>query len=167
MQQHEFEKQLSRKIIVRRIIMGLATLGLLAMGIVGMYLLEATKEVILHEHQFIPTWEEVKYNYDYLYYIVFGFWCAFMAGSLVLIDFLVSGFRVFQAGTEIVTLYRSMIFNIVYIDGVQRGRRGPFAFLQAVECQLADGTNLSIIFNRGLKYYAYVVFSDDTESMYI
>ena len=167
MEQLEFERYLFKKVHTRRIIMCLTALGLLAMGIGGMYLLEATKEVILHEHQFIPTWEEVKYNYDYLYYIVFGFWGAFMAGSLVLIDFLVSGFRVFQAGTEIVTIYRSMIFNIVYIDGVQRGRRGPFAFLQAVECQLADGTNLSIIFNRGLKYYAYVVFSDDTESMYI
>lgn len=167
MKQFEFEKYLSKKIFTRRVIMCVMAFGLLTMGIGGMYLLEATKEVIRHEHQYIPTWEEVKYNYDYLYYIVFGFLGSAMTGLLLLIDFLTSGFRVFQAGTEIVTIYRSMIFNIVYIDGVQRGRRGPLAFLQAVECQLKDGTRLTIIFNRGLKYYAYVAFSDDTESMYI
>lgn len=167
MKQSEFEKRLSKKIFARRVMMCVMTFSLLTIGILGVHLLEATKEVILHQHQFIPTWEEVKYNYDYLYYIVFGFFGSAMSGLLLLIDFLCCGFRVFQAGSEIVTIYRGLVFKNVYIDGVQRGRRGPLAFLQAVECQLKDGTRLTIIFNRGLKYYAYVAFSDDTESMYI
>ncbi len=166
MHRDEFEKQLRKKDRYRRLIEGVLTGVLLAVGILFWYLRESTKEVILHEgFYFIPGWEEVNYNDNYVPFILLGFLGAFCIGVFWLIDLMMCRFATIQKDLHQITIYRGMLHEIVYVDGAEKGRIEPFSFTNVAEVRLANNVKVTVSFQRGIFHIAHVSFSDDTPSI--
>lgn len=168
MRQEEFENQLRKRIRKQRLIEGAVTAFLLVMGIVSWSLREATKEVVIHEGAlFIPGWEEVNYNNAYVPFIVMGLVCAVIPGSFLLVDLLMCRFETVHKDLHDITLYRGVLHNIVYVDGIEKGRIEPFSYTNVVETRLPSNVKITVSFQRGILYLAHISFSDDTASMQV
>ena len=166
MPQDQFEKHLSRKMLKRRLIEGAFVLVFLALSIVCYHLREASKEVIYHEgFYFIPGWDEVNYNDSYIPFIVLGLIVATMAGSFLLADLISCRFATVQKDLYRITVYRGMLHNSVYVDGVEKGRMEPFSFSHVVEVWLANRIRVTVSFSRTVWYIAHISFSDQTASV--
>ena len=163
--QADFERELSAKIRTRRVITGCVALIFLAMFILFLSLRESTKEVIVHSAGFIiPSWTEVRYNDAYIFPIVLGLIVAMMSGIFLIMDFAMCGYRTIHKDPHCITLYRGMSCNIVYVDGQEKGRMGPFAVSNVVEVWLPNRIRVTVSFSRAIWYMAHVSFSDDTAS---
>lgn len=160
------EKQLSRRILKRRIIAGAVAVLFLALFIVCYCLREASKEVIVHEgYLFIPSWEEVKYNNQYIPWIVIGIYGTVMAGIWLLCDIVSCKFRTVEKDQHYITLYRGMVHSVVYIDAEEKGRLGAFSRAKVVEAKLPNNVKITVSFSRNIFYIAHISFSDDTRSI--
>ena len=163
MWQTEFEAALSKKTSKRRWTSGLICLGLLALFILFMTLREVTKEVIVHDgYSFLPAWEEVRYNPVYIPFCVISIMGSIYAGIFLLVDFLFCQHRTFQHPPHSITVYRSMSHNIVYVDGKEVGKLGPFTYDHVIETKLPTGEKVIVSFSR---YHARISYSDDTPSV--
>ena len=54
--------------------------------------------------------------------------------------------------------------RIVYVDGQEKGRIGPFSHSHVVETWLPNRIRVTVSFSRVFSYIAHVSFSDDTAS---
>ena len=163
--QAEFERELSKKINTRRLIEGCLTLTFLALFILSLVLRESTKEIIVHEYgSLIPSWTEVNYNSAYLFPILLGLIGGILSGVFLLMDFLMCGYRTIRKDLHCITLYRALTCNIVYVDGKEEGRMGPFTHSNVVEVWLPNRVRVTVSFSRTAWYMAHVSFSDDTAS---
>lgn len=163
--QADFERELSAKIRTRRVITGCVALIFLAIFILFLSLRESTKEVIVHNASFLlPSWTEVRYNDGYIFPIVLGLIGAMMSGIFLIMDFALCGHRTVHKDLHCITLYRGMSCNIVYVDGQEKGRIGPFSHTNVVEVWLPNRVRVTVSFSRAMWYMAHVSFSDDTAS---
>ena len=163
--QADFERELSQKIRIRRLIIGCLALVFFTMFITCWILMEATKEINIYGGPApIPTWERVEYNEAYLPLIIISMIVAILCGIIVLTDFAMSGFRTVRKDMHCVTICRGLCNNIVYVDGQEKGRIGPFSHTHVVEAWMSNGVRVTVSFSRALWYMAHVSFSDDTAS---
>lgn len=163
--QADFERELSAKIRTRRLITGCLALIFLALFILFASLRESTKEVVVHEAGFIiPSWTEINYNNGYLFPIAVGIMGAVFSGIFLIMDFAMCGFRTIRKDGHDITIYRGMNRSIVYVDGQEKGRIGPFDMSHVVEVWLPNRVRVTVSFSRAIWYMAHVSFSDDTAS---
>ena len=163
--QADFERELSKRIRTRRLIIGCLALIFLALFMTGWIMLEATKDVIIRGGPApIPTWEHVDYNEAYIPLIVLSMAAAVCCGVVLLVDFVMCGHRTIRKDLHCITLYRGLGCNIVYVDGQEKGRIGPFSHTHVVETWLPNRIRVTVSFSRVFSYIAHVSFSDDTAS---
>ena len=164
--QADFERELSTKIRTRRLITGCLILTFLALFILCLILRETTKEVITHHYgiSFIPARTEVRYNEAYLIPIVLGLLGATLAGSILIADFALCGYRTVHKDDHDITICRGMTHNIVYVDGQEKGRVGPMDMSHVIEVWLPNRVRVTVSFSQVIWYMAHVSFSDDTAS---
>lgn len=163
--QADFERELSAKIRTRRLITGCLALIFLALFILFVSLRESTKEVVVYEAGFIiPSWPEVHYNNGYLFPIALGIMGVIFFGIFLIMDFAMCGFRTIHKDGHDITVCRGMNRNIVYVDGQEKGRIGPFDMSHVVEVWLPNRVRVTVSFSRVIWYMAHVSFSDDTAS---
>lgn len=168
MTQSEFEKQLSKADTKRRLIEGALTLVFFVIFIVSWSLREATKEVIVHEgYLFIPSWEEVNYDPIYLPFILLGVLGAIGVGCFLLSDCLFCRYETVEKDSHYITIHRTLLHNIVYIDGKEVDRLGPFFISHVVETKLPGNVKVTVSFSRTVWSLAHISFSDDTPSVEI
>ena len=164
--QADFERELSAKIGTRRLIIGCLALTFFALFILCMILREASKEVITLNYglSFLPTRTEIRYNEAYVIPIVLGLLGTALAGSFLIADFSLCGYRTLHKDGHDITIFRGMTHNSVYIDGQERGRIGPLDMSHVVEVWLPNRVRVTVSFSRAVWYMAHVSFSDDTAS---
>lgn len=168
MSQAEFEKQLSKADMKRRLIEGSLTLGFFIIFIISWSFREATKEVIVHQgYLFIPSWEEVNYDPIYLPFILLGVLGAMGSGCFLLSDCLFCKFAAVEKDSHYITLHRTLLHNVVYIDGKEVDRLGPFFISHVVETKLPGNVKVTVSFSRTVWFLAHISFSDDTPSVEI
>lgn len=168
MSQAEFEKQLSKTDMKRRLIEGSLTLGFFVLFIISWAFRETTKEVIVHEgYLFIPSWEEVNYNPVCLPFILLGALGAMASGCFLLSDCLFCKFATVEKDSHYITIHRTLLCNIVYINGKEVDRLGPFFITHVVETRLPGNVKVTVSFSRTVWCLAHVSFSDDTPSVEI
>ena len=169
---YELEIKLRRTIRTRRIVFGCAAVLLFVLFAVSWTLFETSKVVTQDPIVFDgitvhPGFQQVTYEYGYITPLVIGLAGACGAGAFLLSDFLFCRFQTVTKDGQDVTVYRGMLYNIVYVEGGEQGRIGPFMFSNVVEVWLPDKTRVTVSFSRTWLYMAHVSFSDDTASMEI
>ncbi len=163
--QADFERELSSKIRTRRLIIGCLALVFLALFMAGWILLETTQELIVYGGPPpIPSWEHVEYNYGYIAPIALGLLGIVYCGIMLLTDFVMCGHKTIRKDLHYITLYRGIGHNIVYVDGQEKGRIGPFSHTNVAEVWLPNRIRVTVSFSRTISYMAHVSFSDDTAS---
>jgi len=152
----------------RRLIQGALVLGFFMLFIVFYTIRESSKEVIIHEgYLFIPSWEEVNYNNIYAPFIVLGLLGAMGSGCFLLSDCLFCRHKTVEKDSHFITIHRTMLHNIVYINGKEVDRLGPFFISHVVETKLSNHVKVTVSFSRSVWYLAHISFSDDTPSVEI
>ena len=164
--QAEFERELSKKIRTRRLTQCIICLLCLTLFIACWIMLEATKETITHGSPApIPSWTSERYtNTGYIFPLVIGLVGCILCASMLLTDFMMCGFQTIRKDMQLITIYRSMLHNVVYVDGKEMGRIGPFMHTNVVEVWLQNRVKVTVCFSRSISYMAHVSFSDDTAS---
>ncbi len=160
----QLEKRLSKIMKKRRMIEGLICVIFFVIGIVCSILREASREVIVHGEGFL-SFEEVKYNNNYIAGIVIGFFVSFFLAIFFLSDLLASGFATTKANGHFITIYRGMNSNYVYINGDEKGKIGPFDLNNVFETKLPDGVKVVVSFSRRMLTYAHISYSDNNPSV--
>ena len=164
--QADFERELAARIRTRRLIFSCLALTFFALLILCVALRESTKEIIVHNfgYSIIPPWTEVNYNDGYIFPIVLTLMGTVFTGFLLIVDFLMCGYRTVHKDLHCITLYRGIHNSIVYIDGTEKGRLSPLSHTHVVEAWMSNGVRVTVSFSRALWYMAHVSFSDDTAS---
>lgn len=160
------ENKLNKLLIKGRIILVLLAIISLAIGIACSILFETTKEVIPHINEFF-SWEEVNYNYDYIYGIVFGFFGAFLFAIFFIVHLLFCKYRSITKGESVITIYRGFFQYIAYVNGKEVDRLFLNIFKYVMEFRLNDGVRVTISFPRNCFGFAHLSFSDNSPSMTI
>lgn len=163
--QADFERDLSNKIITRRLITGCLTLVFLALFILFFFLREASRTVTVHGTGFsMLSWTEIRYEDSYIPFIVIGLIGALVSGIFLLVDLMMCGYKTVRKDQHCITIFRGMSHSIVYVDGREQGRTGPFRHSNVVEVWLPNRVRVTVSFSRAIWYMAHVSFSDDTAS---
>lgn len=168
----ELETRLRRIMRVRRIILGCATVLLSVLFVASWWLWEAsevvTQDPIIYDGIVVhPGFKHVTHEDSYITSLIIGLLGACGAGTFLLSDFLFCRFQTVTKDGQDVTVHRGMLYNIVYVEGQEQGRLGPFMFTSVVEVWLPDKTRVTVSFGRTIWYMAHVSFSDNTASMEI
>lgn len=164
--QADFERDLATKIRIRRLITSCLTLTFLAMLLLCVILWETTKEVIVHNsaYSILPPWTEVKYDHSYIFPSIMMLLGTVLSATFLIVDFLLCGYRTIHKDQHCITIYRGLQCNIVYVDGEEKGRKGPWHTSNVIEVWLPNGIRVTVSFSRATWYMAHVSFSDDTAS---
>lgn len=163
--QADFERDLSNKIITRRLITGCLALVFLALFILFFCLREASRMVVVHGSGFsLVSWTEVTYEDSYISLIVISLIDTALATITLILNLLLCGHKTIRKDQHCITIFRGMTSSIVYVDGQEKGRMGPFSHSNVVEVWLSNGVRVTISFSRAIWYMAHVSFSDDTAS---
>ncbi len=166
----ELEKQLTQIIRRRRIILTAVTILSFAVFVGSWWLYEATKEVIqnpiiIDGIEVHPGFAHTKYNDTYIAPLIVGLMGATTAASFLFSDFLTVRFRTVTKNGHSLTVYRGFLHSIVYVNGKEQGRIGPFTYTHVVEVWLPDKTRATVSFSRTIWYLAHISFSDQTTSI--
>ena len=164
--QADFERDLATKIRIRRLITSCLALTFLAMLILCVILWETTKEVIVHNagYSLLPLWTEVKHNNAYIFPIILMLLGTIVSGIILVVDLLMGGYRTIHKDQHYITLYRGLRYNMVYVDGEEKGRKPHFRTSNVIEVWLPNKVRVTVSFSRATWYMAHVSFSDDTAS---
>ena len=164
--QADFERDLATRIRIRRLITSCLALTFLAMLILCVILWETTKEVIIHNspYSILPLWTEVKHNNNYIFPMISMFLGTIVSSIILIVDLLMGGFRTVYKDQHCITLYRGIRYNMVYVNGEEKGRKRHFHTSNVIEVWLPNGVRVTVSFSRATWYMAHISFSDDTAS---
>ena len=163
--QADFERALSNKIITRRLITGCLALVFSALFILFFFLREASRTVVVHGTGFsMVSWTEVQYEASYIPFIVISLSGGIISFIFLIVDLMMCGHKTVRKDLHCITLYRGIGSSIVYVDGQEQGRIGPFSHSHVVEVWLPNRVRVTVSFSRAIWYMAHVSFSDDTAS---
>jgi hypothetical protein len=121
--------------------------------------------VVVHGSGFsLVSWTEVTYEYSYIPLIVISLIGTALTTITLILNLLLCGHKTIRKDQHCITIFRGMTSSIVYVDGQEKGRMGPFSHSNVVEVWLSNGVRVTISFSRAIWYMAHVSFSDDTAS---
>lgn len=164
MTQEQFEKYLSRQMVKRRLTEVAVAVVLLVIGIVCNHLREASKQIV-HGTGAFDFYSYAVYNDTYLPFIIAGLSCGMVCCLVVFVDLLLCKYRTVHKGQQYLTVYRGMVFNIVYVDGVEKGRIIPMRHMNMIEVWLAGPVRATVHFTTSALNLAHISFSDHTATM--
>ena len=162
------EKRLKTRMLIQRIVMITLIIGLTACAIVGNILFTNSKEVVVHGVPDTPfTWEEVKYNYDYLNPFIFGAFGAVLATLFFIFHLIYCKYRIVELGRDVIIVYRGLIIDRLYVNGEKAGTKSGFSLNPVITAELSDGIVIYVSFVQKINSIAYVSFSTNTSAIYI
>ncbi len=129
----KLDLQLRKQIQKNKLIWGLVALAGFGMFIVFAALREAADSLDI-----------VLLVLPAVFTLTFGI--SFFIGSLF------CRFESVQSGKDVITVYRGMLHNILYINGVEKDRTAPFNYHYYLEGRLSDGSTATVAFAR---WYAF------------
>ena len=164
--QADFERELSKKIFARRLITGCLALVFLALFLLFFFLREASKTVTVHDAGYSTlSWTKIQYDNSYIPFIVISFFGCLISTIALIVDLMMCGYKTICKDQHCITLYRGMARHIVYVDGQEKGRVGPFSLSNVVEVWLPNRVQVTVSVSRTIWYIAHVSFSDNTASI--
>ena len=159
----ELERYLSRQNLKRRLIMAMIAATLLTLGFICNHLREASRTMVPYEQ--FPEIQHAVYNNSYIPWIIAGTTAGICACFVLLLDIILCKFKTVQIGEQYLTLYRGLLFCIIYVDCVEKGRTIPFANANIVDVWLANRVRATVCFRRTLLQIAHISFSNHTASI--
>lgn len=164
--QQAFEKYLSRRILKKRLMMLFIAIVFLAGAIVFYQLAESTKEIIqvpIGDFGHFIT-REVRQDWMIVVFVICEM-ATIISFFLVIRDLFLCRFKTLSKGDQYVTVYRGILYNIVYVDWVENGRTIPLPNANIVETWLHDRVRLTVHFTQSFHNFAFVSFSDNTATI--
>jgi hypothetical protein len=165
--QDPFEKKLQKVHTNRRILLAVIAVAALTLFLVTYYLYEATKvveEIVLFGS---ITRQEVTYNNAYTPFIAAGFSIFLTAIFVIIFDCVYCRIRSFQKYGQWVTLERRPMSCLVYLDGKECVRIGPFDIHAVATVWFHNKVTATISFTKAIWFLAYITFSDHSTSIEI
>ncbi len=168
MDQAMFEKQLSKRIRIRRLVLTAVTLVLLTVSIVCFILLKSSGQLVVTDESLsITIQDEGSSSVWQVFLLAFGFVCAIFSLSVLLVDFLYSRFKTVYHGPHFITIYRGLLVNSIFVDGVETDRLGLLSFTNVIATRLPDKVRITVTFSTSILWLAHVSFSDQSTSLEI
>ena len=164
MPHEQLEKYLFRQILKRRLIEVSIAVILLTIGFVCNHFYETSAQIVHYDSPF-ENYTRKVYDESYIPFIIAGMTGGVVCFYIVLMDLLLSKYKTVQKGQQYLTLYRGLIFNSVYVDGIEKGRTIPMPHVNMVEVWLADRVRATVHFTASLLNIAHISFSDHTATM--
>lgn len=160
MKKEHLEQYISRKMWKRRAILILIAILLFAAAGVSAHFREATKQIV-HNGYYTRN----VYNSMYLPLIIGGMVGGTASAVAVLSDFLFCRFKTVYKDDQYLTVYRGIIFLIVYVDGVEKGRSIRMRESMLVEVWLKGPVRATVHFTGSPANLAHISFSDHTATI--
>lgn len=161
----KLEENLSKYIFKRRMIEFISLFVGIVICILFFVLRDLSKEVII-TGEGIFKHETIVYNDYYIIGILIGFFGSIIAGSFLLSDCLYSRYATTKANGYYITVYKGMLYNILYIDGEEVRRITYTRYSSGViETKLPDGVKVCVSFNRLMFTIAHISYSDNNASI--
>ena len=163
----ELEKQLDKKQNKRRIIFVLGALLSLALFLFAIVMREASKEVVVWDLYFYKD-ELVTYNENWIYLIIPTIISFFYLIIVLCVDLALCKYIIVEKDSQHITIYKSQLKTIVYLDGTEVGRIEPFSYEYVIETKLLNDVKATISFPQSggiLSGFAHISFSDNTSSI--
>ncbi len=150
--QEQLEQKLRRQIQKNRITWAVVPLTGLIIAIVFTVLREGSRQVeIIGPPNSFLSYESVTYNNIFTFGILAGVFIG-LYGLAIFSGTLFNRFETTRAGQDVITVYRGMLRNILYINGEERDRIVPFSYKYFMEAPLSDGSTVTVAFSRFYRF---------------
>lgn len=161
----KLEKDLSKYIFKRRMIEFICFFAGIVMCILFFILRDITKEVIISGEGYFK-YETIVYNDYYVIGIMIGLFGSMFAGIFLLTDCLYSRYASTKANGYYITVYKGMLYNILYINGEEIDRITYNRYSSGViDTRLPDGVKVCISFSRSFFSICHISYSDNNSSI--
>ncbi len=160
---NQLEIKLHKIITKRRIIEGVLSLVFTILWVTCYFLRENSKVVTTIGEIF--TYRQVTYNNNYIIGVVIGLMFGMLALVLFLTDLIMCRFASTEANGHYITVYRGLIYSILYINGEEVGRLGGFIWNNVIEATLPDGVKVTTSIQRAFFCLAHISYSDHNQSV--
>lgn len=147
----QLEQQLTRKMRSTRLICAGIGIPVLAASLAGAFLLDSRAEPAI-----LPL---------YFVLIIVGTVLGTLACILAISHCTYCRYKTAYNGKQHITAYRGLFYNIVYVDGAEKGRALPLRACNFVEVWIQDRVKVTVHFTYSIFNLAHLHFSDDTASI--
>lgn len=141
----ELEKKLSKNMLTRRLIGCIIAIVFIVLAVV-----------------FHRLWKNDSTNASC---VAWSMTLAIMSPFFPLFDFLFCRYKTIEKEGKYITVYRGMVYCIVYVSGREIRRIPRNGYINYIEAWITAEVRATVCFTRAIGYLAHISFSDHSESV--